>query len=162
MDEKNSTMKKVFKALTVISAMYGAILALAQAIQKLSHKFEQQNIGQKKKTYVNFMNGRSFSLENEEIEEISIQACMGGVDLDLSKADLEDITHINIHSLMSGIVIKVPPMVNVRMEDSFMLMGGMANMVPKYNEDDLKTIVVHSFALMGGICIKMIPDAEAN
>ena len=162
MDEKNSTMKKVFKALTVISAMYGAILALAQAIQKLSHKFEQQNIGQKKKTYVNFMNGRSFSLENEEIEEISIQACMGGVDLDLSKADLEDITHINIHSLMSGIVIKVPPMVNVRMEDSFMLMGGIANMVPKYNEDDLKTIIVHSSALMGGICIKMMPDTDAD
>ena len=162
MDEKNSTMKKVFKALTVISAMYGAILALAQAIQKLSHKFEQQNIGQKKKTYVNFMNGRSFSLENEEIEEIPIQACMGGVDLDLSKADLEDITHINIHSLMSGIVIKVPPMVNVRMEDSFMLMGGIANMVPKYNEDDLKTIIVHSSALMGGICIKMMPDTDAD
>ena len=162
MNEKNSTMKKVFKALTVISAMYGAILALAQAIQKLSHKFEQQNIGQKKKTYVNFMNGRSFSLENEEVEEISIQTCMGCIDLDLSKADLEDITHINIHSLMSGIVIKVPPMVNVRMEDSFMLMGGIANMVPKYNEDDLKTIIVHSSALMGGICIKMMPDTDAD
>ena len=104
------------------------------------------------------MNGTSFSLENEEIEDISIYACMGGVDLDLRKADLEDVTRINIHNLMSGVVIKVPPMVNIRMENSFTIMGGFANMVPKYNDDTLKTIVIRSSALMGGVCIKMIPE----
>lgn len=158
MNEKNGTFKKLLKVTTIISAIYGSVLALAQMVQKFSHKLDKQNVGQKKKTYVNFMNGTSFSLENEEIEDISIYACMGGVDLDLRKADLEDVTRINIHNLMSGVVIKVPPMVNVRMENSFTIMGGFANMVPKYNDDTLKTIVIRSSALMGGVCIKMIPE----
>ena len=162
MEEKNSTFKKLLKVTTIISALYGSVIALAQTMQKLSHKLEQKNTGQKKKTYINFMNGRSFSLENEEIETLSIYAFMGGVDLDLRKADLEDVTHINIYSMMSGVVIKVPPMVNVCMDNNITIMGGIANMVPKYKEEDLKTIVVHSTALMGGISIKMIPEEEEN
>ena len=160
MEEKNNTSKKIFKVLTTIAAVYGAIIAFANTIQKLAQKVEAQNSEQKKKTYINFMNGRSLSLENEEVEEISIDTCMGGMDLDLRKADLADVTYINIRSLMSGVVVKVPPMVNVRMENSITIMGGFANMVPKYENEDLKTIVVRSSALMCGVCIKMVPDTD--
>lgn len=165
MDElQNTTQKSRFcaavKVVAVIAAVYGAFIAIGRYMAKKSSELDAQNVGQKVKKYLAFMNGRNIKVGNEEIEEIDIRSYMGGVELDLTEAYITQDMDIKIHSVMSGVNIKVPPMVRVNVSDSVNVMGGVANLVPNYETEELPTIFVSVENLMGGIAVQMVPEKE--
>ena len=101
------------------------------------------------------MNGGKKNLKGERVESIKLTGIMGGVELDLTEAQLADHVTIQVYSLMSGVVIKVPPMVEVR-DDSRCIMSGVANMVPRYNTAGLPMIHVNADCVMSGVSIKVV------
>ena len=166
MEELQNTMTQrsrfgtAVKVIAMIAAVYGAFVAIGRYMAKKSSELDEQNIGQKVKKYLAFMNGRNIKIGNEQIEEVNIRSYMGGVELDLTEAYITQDMDIKIHSVMSGVNIKVPPMVRVNVSDSVNVMGGIANLVPKYENEELPTIFVSVENLMGGIAVQMIPEKE--
>lgn len=166
MEELQNTMTQrsrfgaAVKVIAAIAAVYSAFVTVGRYMAKKSSELDEQNIGQKVKKYLAFMNGRNIKIGNEQIEEVNIRSYMGGVELDLTEAYITQDMDIKIHSVMSGVNIKVPPMVRVNVSDSVNVMGGIANLVPKYENEELPTIFVSVENLMGGIAVQMIPEKE--
>lgn len=158
--KQKGSLKTAVKVIAVLAAAYGVFVALGRYMAKKSRELDEQNIGQRVKKYLAFMNGRNIKIGNEQIEEINIRSYMGGVELDLTEAYITQDIDIKIHSVMSGINIKVPPMVRVNMSDSINIMGGFANLVPNYETEELPTIFVSIENLMGGIAVQMVPEKE--
>ena len=152
-------MKKGFiflcKAVATIGAIGSFLVLTSKYMSKKSKELESKNKGQKIKKYQICMDGKQVKISEEEVEEISVQCCMSGFVLDLTKAYIASDVTIKVQSLMSGVKIIVPPMVQVVYENSVNIMGGMANLVPTYEKEELPTIHIFVENLMGGISVSM-------
>lgn len=159
--KKKSGLAVLFKLAVVIGAAYAAVVAVGKFIAKKTKELEEKNCGQTKKKYLSVMNGQIIKIGREPIEEIFIQTYLGGVTLDLTEAVLEKETDVNIRGLMSGVAVKVPPMVRVVLEGTNIL-SGFANMVPNYEAEELPTVYVYAESVMSGIAVQMVPEASQN
>ncbi len=156
--KKASGFSKLMKFIAVIGAIYAACVAIGKFVEKKAQELERKNQGEKEKNYLAFMNGKAIKLGKEEVEEITVKTYLGGVTLDLTEATLAKETEVRINSLMSGVVVKVPPMVRVVLEGTN-IMGGFANMVPSYEAESLPVVYVYAESVMGGIAVQMVPDS---
>ena len=57
-----SRIGKAVKVIAVIAAVYGAFVAVGRVMSKKARELEQQNIGQKVKRYLAFMNGKNIKI----------------------------------------------------------------------------------------------------
>ena len=142
-----------------IAAVYAALTAVGKLVAKKARELEEKNAGQKKKSYLTVMNGQLVKIGNEEIEEITLRAYLGGVTIDLTEAEFAKETQINITGVISGVAIKVPPMVRVQLTGTNVL-SGFANMVPNYEAEDLPVVTVYAQSMMSGIAVQMVPEAK--
>ena len=157
-EEKTGSMVgTIVKTVIVISAVHAGLIVLARHMSNKARELEKHNAGQKNKKYMTFMNGRELRISKEEVNDISIRTMMGGVNLDLTEAYITQDMEIRIQSVMSGVAIKVPPMVRVVL-DGTNIMGGFANMVPTYEREDIPTIRIEAESIMGGISVEMVPE----
>lgn len=152
--KKGSRLGKGIKVLACIAAVYGAFVAFARYMADKDKEMEKGNYGSTEKKYLSFMNGKNIKISREPVEDIQIRAVMGGVELNLTEAYITKDMDITIKAVMSGVHIIVPPMVRVIL-DGTNAMGGFANMVPGYEDEDLPTIFVTADSVMGGIAIEM-------
>jgi len=161
--EEKTTKKSAFgvlcKIIFIVIAVYTALKAFGAFVAKKTKELEAKNAGQKSKKYLAVMNGQVIKISKEPVEEISLRSYLGGVTLDLTDALLEQETEISVHGLMSGVVIKVPPMVRVELEGMNFL-SGFANMVPKYETEDLPVVYVYAESLMSGVAVQMVPEKK--
>lgn len=157
--KKNGVCGVLLKIILVLGMIHGALLALGKYMAKRARELEEGNEGQKKKNYMAFMSGKDIRIGREEVEKISIQSCMGGVNLDLTGAEIRRDMKIDIQATMSGVAIKVPPMVRVEL-DGTNVVSGFANMVPVYEAEELPTIRIYAECVMSGISVEMVPDRE--
>lgn len=155
---KSSTLGTVVKTVVVLGAIHAGLVALGRYMSNKTKELEKDNEGQQSKKYMAFMNGKDIRISKEEVKEISIRCVMGGVNLDLTEAYIAEDMEIKIQAVMSGVAIKVPPMVRVKL-DGTNIMGGFANMVPAYEKEDIPTITIDAESIMGGITVEMIPEA---
>ena len=155
MKEKNGFVT-LCKVIGVTAIMYSAGVAVKTYLSKKAGKLEQENQGQKEKKYLCFMDGKGIKVKEEEVEKIEIDACMGGVTLDLTEAYIARDVELKVKAVMSGIEIKVPPMVHVVLEGTN-VMSGFSNMVPIYEKEEIPTISVFAECVMSGISVQMIP-----
>ena len=158
---KKSVFGGFVKLIVVLGAVYAGIVAAGKLVAKKMQQLEKKNVGNKEKKYLSVMNGQVIKISKEPVEEISIQAYLGGVTLDLTEALLEKETEVTIRGLMSGVVVKVPPMVRVVL-DGTNILSGFANMVPNYEAEDLPTVYVYAESVMSGIAAQMEPDVEKD
>ena len=161
MEETNrkSGFSGFIKLVAVLCAIYAGMVAAGKYIAKKTRELEEANAGQKKKKYLAVMNGQMIKISKEPVEEISLRTYLGGVTVDLTEAFLEKETEIRISSVMSGVAIKVPPMVRVELKGSNAL-SGFANMVPNYEAEDLSTVYVYAESVMSGIAVQMVPEVK--
>lgn len=159
MEEKKSWFSRFFKLTVVIGTIMSVIMAISKWVAGKTEELEEENEDRTQKNYLFVMNGQSICLDQEAVEEINIRSYLGGVNLDLSKALLAQETDIDIYGLMSGIVIKVPPMVRVILNGTNIL-SGFANMVPNYETEDLPTVYVTAECIMSGVSVQMVPEVE--
>lgn len=157
--KKEGNFGKAVRVISAIATVYGIFVAVGRYMSKKARELEQKNIGEVSKGYLAFMNGKNIKITNEPVEEIYLSSYMGGVELDLTKAYITKDLDIKIRSVMSGVHIKVPPMVRVIL-DGNNIMGGFANLVPGYETEELPTIFIMAENIMGGIAVQMVPEAE--
>lgn len=159
--KKKSTFGILCKVVLAVAAAYAAVYAAGKLVAKKTKELEEKNDGQKKKRYLSAMNGKIIKIGKEPVEEIDIHTYLGGVTLDLTGADFSKEMEVNINSLMSGVIIKVPPMVRVVLDGSNML-SGFANMVPQYETEELPVVFIYAESLMSGIAVQMVPDVKKD
>ena len=146
---------KVLRMLTALAAVYGALQMIAALMMWKGKQMEEENRGRTHKRFLSFMNGCNRRLKGEKVEFIDLTSIMGGAELDLTGAELAEVTTIHICAVMSGVIIKVPPMVEVR-EDAKSVMSGIANMVPHYNREGIPEIRIDAECMMAGVSIKVV------
>lgn len=151
----------LLRFITFLAAAYGMLQAIASLMMWEGKRLEKENKDNPKKNYLNFMNGCSRRLKGEAVERIDMTSVMGGVELDLTGAKLSAVTELHVRALMSGVAIKVSPMVEVQ-DDTRSIMSGVANMVPHYNREDIPVIRLDAECIMSGISIRVVCPEEDN
>ena len=143
--------------LTLVAAAYGVIQAIAALMMWEGKRLERESSGKPKKKFLNFMNGSNRKIKGELVEKIELISVIGGTELDLTGCILAPFTEIRVSAVMSGVVIKVPPMVEVQ-EDVRSVMGGVANLVPDYDREGLPVIRLDVESIMSGVTVKVIVE----
>ena len=158
---KKHSFQKLIQLLVTLVIFYDLVQLLAALMMWRGRRLERENQIKTHKKYLSFMNGCARKLKGETVESVEVTAMMGGMELDLTGAKLAEQTYIRVNSLMSGVIIKVPPLVEVR-EDARSIMSGIANMVPRYNREGLPVIYLDTKALMSGISIKVVCEEKTE
>lgn len=149
--KKKSKGKTVVKVIVAIAAIQGILKVVSMYKNK---KNEKQSAIEGTKKYTVWMNGKQERLQEEELRSIEIQAVMSGIDLDLSKLKIKEDMFISGKAIMSGVCIRVPEDINVKLNCKTVL-GACANSVPKYADETLPTIFVEVDGIMSGIAVKL-------
>ena len=87
----------------------------------------------------------------------SMFSWLGGIAVDLRKAQLAPDAHLDVRSVLGGIAIRVPPGWRVE-SDVKALGGGVAIGVPEPEVDDAPTLRLDGFSAFGGIAVGAKPD----
>lgn len=152
--KEKSLLGKLFRLVMFAVAVYGAVTALAKVMVRLANRLEEDNEGNEKKRYLNFMNGRNIRFDGEKVLNVEVNAIASGVEIDLTEAEISEDTEVCVRALMSGVVVKVPPMVRVEVEDTDVLSGFM-NLVPNYENENLPVLHVTVQSLLSGVKVEM-------
>lgn len=154
-------MKKGFvilgKLVAGVTLLSSVAIFMKKYMSRKSEELERNNEGQKEKKYQICMDGKQVKICQEEVEDISINCCMGGFVLDLTESYIAKDVNIKVQSIMSGGKIIVPPMIRVVVTGEFSVMSGIANLVPMYEKEEIPTIYISVKNIMGGFSVQMQP-----
>jgi hypothetical protein len=90
----------------------------------------------------------------------SMLAWFGGIDVDLSDAELAPEARLSVHTLYGGIAIKTPP--NWRVESNAQaLFGGVDTRTPADEDPDAPVLTLVGMALFGGIAVSAETDGSS-
>lgn len=153
-EEKRSLLGRLFRLAMFVVAVYGALTAIAKVMVRLANRLEEDNDGSESKRYLNFMNGRNIRFSGETVSDVEVNAVAAGVELDLTEATLSEETEVCVRAMMSGVVVKVPPMVRVEVDDTDVLSGFM-NLVPNYENEELPVVRIKVQSLLSGVKVEM-------
>jgi predicted membrane protein len=137
---------------TIVIAL--AVLALVVAASMLETKpKDSQATGGLVIDITQFMGGNERVVENETVGTININAVFGGVQLDLTKAKIDQKAEAYIDVAFGGVEIIVPKDWQVRNEASAVF-GGVS--VPRQAEatDSTKILYLQGNAIFGGIEVR--------
>lgn len=134
--------------------VYGAIKALTKVMGQLTNRLEENNDGNEKKRYLSFMNGRNLSFREEKLSDMEAYAVTAGLEVDLTEAELTGDARVCVRALGSGVMIKVPSMMRVEVENSNVL-SGFVNLVPKYENENLPVLHLTVQTILSGVRVEM-------
>ncbi len=103
------------------------------------------------------MDGREFMSVTPNLMKGEAVACMGGIELDLTEANIGDGAILELKAIMGGIEVLVPPTWRVEMR-SISRMSGVVNLTDPDEPADGPLLLVDADALMGGIVV-MTPES---
>ena len=143
-------MRKLVRAL----AWFIAIQVLAQVVgQVLSRKMSSGDAASDDFKLAAFLTGKQFKSESADLRAGKVVTTMGGVDIDLREATLDEAgAHLDLTATMGGIRVVVPETWAVEVESEEMA-GGFDSRVTPLDElpDDAPRLRVHAVARMGGV-----------
>lgn len=119
-----------------------------KAVNEKIKKINKDNL----ESYCATFSGQKVNLTGDEFKGLQLDAIFGGIDVDLTSANIESEQIINATSVFGGINIIVPKGVNVKVKSNS-LFGGVDNKV-KYDKDSDKTIYINAHCLFGGVDVK--------
>ena len=103
---------------------------------------------------VSSMSGVNFKSQASALRSIGIVAYMGGVELDLTAAQIVDGAVVSIRAVMGGVEVTVPETWRVEVTSS-VFMGGVANETdPDAVADDAPVLVIDAMTVMGGVDVR--------
>lgn len=141
--------KLIFPVILVVTGL--SLLLKDKLGAKVKQKIKTLNQEGLEEYYATF-SGQEINPQGDEFKGASLNAIFGGIDLNLTEAQIQKDTLINVTSVFGGVNIKIPSNVNVKVQ-STSIFGGVDNNVKKYTEN-LPTIYVKAFCLFGGADIK--------
>lgn len=151
-EEKCSFIGGLFRLATFAVAVYGAVMAAKKVLTRLTTRLEEDNEGNESKRFLSCLGSREICLEEEEVSGIEVIAAGSFTELDLSEAIFSDETFVKVRTLGGKTIIKVPPMVRVKLEGKGVLCG-FSNMVPSYEDESLPIVYVSAESI--GACVKI-------
>jgi hypothetical protein len=99
------------------------------------------------------MGGREFISASDGLRSIGVLAFMGGVELDLSNAQIVDGALVTIRAFMGGVDLIVPDGWRVEVSNT-VFMGGVDNRTnPDFVGESAPLLIVDTMAVMGGVDI---------
>jgi len=153
-EEKCCMLRTLFRLAMFAATVYGAVTAAKKVMTRLANRLEADNEGKQEKRYLSFFNGKKVGFEGEAVSGLEVYAVASGAEFDLTGAELSEYTEVCVRSMLSGVVVKVPPMVRVEVEDTDVLSGFM-NLVPNYEEENLPVVHIKVQSLLSGVKIEM-------
>ena len=106
----------------------------------------------------NVMAGSSSKFVTKDFTGGKVTCIMGGSELNLTEADLQNNATPRVFILMGGMEMRIPKEWNVKL-DMFPIMGGVEDQITKFPEnvvDKSKVFIITGYVVMGGIEIKRI------
>lgn len=149
---KKSAGKKVVKAVLAIAAINGVLYVLSKQKNQAEKKNESKNENSEIKVHDVFMNAKQIKVE-DEFQGIVLKSVMSGVEIDLRNAIIKKDVYITCKNIMSGISIRVPAGVNVKLENKDIL-SGTDNAVPEYEGEEVPTIYIEAKSILSGLAIR--------
>lgn len=105
-------------------------------------------------TYTSTFSEEKINLDNEKLENCSINSIFGSVSLDLRNVVIDEDVVINNYVVFGGVTIKVPKDVNI-VVNTTSIFGGVDNKTGRNkSKENVKTIYIEGTILFGGIDIK--------
>lgn len=151
-EKKCSLIGSLFRLATFAVAVYGAVMAAKKVLTRLATRLEEDNEGNESKRFLSCLGLREICLEGEEVSGVEVITAASSTELDLSEAILSDETFVKVRALGGKIVIKVPPMVRVKLEGKGVLCG-FFDMVPSYEDESFPVVFVDAESI--GACVKI-------
>ena len=145
--------KLIFPAILIIIG--AGIIFKEQVGTKVNEKIKELNENtdkEKLEEYYATFSGQTINLKGEIFKGANVNAIFGGLDLNITEAEINKDTLINATAVFGGIDIKVPSNVNVQVKSTG-IFGGTDNKIKKVTEN-MPTIYIKSFCLFGGVDIK--------
>jgi Domain of unknown function (DUF1707)/Cell wall-active antibiotics response 4TMS YvqF len=165
LDELESRLERAYAARTTeaLDAVLAGLPALSPKREGTAPAVASEV--SRSRTFVAFMSGVVRRGAWVVPKHISAIAFMGGIELDLREATLDQgVTEISILAVMGGVVVTVPP--NVRLEvDGFAFMGGFEDQLkqPASGDPSAPVVRVTGFAFMGGVETRVLaPGAPVD
>lgn len=107
--------------------------------------------------------GAEPSTTSQQFRSATLTAIMGGIELDLRRADIQGRADISVFAFWGGVEIKVPPTWRVTVR-GLPLLGGWENNAAEPTDPNAPELVVHITTIMAGAEIKNstkgLPAAE--
>lgn len=153
MEEKEPKVYRLVRLAKAIISIYGLIIAAKKFMERLNRKFEEDSAKGGIKRKLLFLNGENIKVEGTT-GDLEVYTALSGVIIDLTKARLKGETTLTVYGIMSGISIKVPPMVRVE-NDGLELVGGYASLVPAYEDQSLPLLRLKGVTVLSGEEIKI-------
>lgn len=124
------------------------------AIDKVNSKIKELNASKKgqDKEYCACFSNQKLDFDDEKFEGCDLSAVFGGVECNLTTAEIKKDIVINASAIFGGIKIFIPKDVNVKV-NSNSVFGGVENKI-KNSKDNKATIYINSTCLFGGVEIK--------
>ncbi len=144
-------MKKLMKLFVFFAAFQIVMMVLGRA---LKGKFLSQEIAEGEINAVGVTGGAEEKVKITDFRGGYLRAVMGGVQLDLTEATVENPpATLEITVVMGGAEIKVPENWNVSV-DTRTIMGGVHEHVgPEFDEAETPDLVLTGRVVMGGVVI---------
>ncbi|MBQ9120614.1 MAG: hypothetical protein IJY09_11280 [Lachnospiraceae bacterium] len=149
---RKSVLGKVLGAAAVLAAVGALIKTYGAHRRKIAEQKEAATKDSSYKVYEVFCNGKSIEV-TEGFAGADIRCFVGGICLDLSKAELEKDVYIDLHNSFGGIEIKLPEGVNVS-DEATCICGGVAKLVDDYEGEDVRTVHITGKTFFGGLAIR--------
>lgn len=107
------------------------------------------------KNYSVYFGGKDVRLDNHEFTGATMSVAFGGIELDLSRAIIQQNVVIDAFCALGGIDIRVPNNVKVEV-DCTPILGGVDNKVsaPYSDGKPVPTIYINATCILGGIDVK--------
>jgi hypothetical protein len=152
--QKASTRKKILKFVAIMAAMNASIKLISMYKGKKAKKID---LPEGEYCYILKMDGKQFKFENQEVKKITLNTKMSGIDLDLSNIKNINGLRIICKGLMSGICIRVPKDIAVKVELKAKL-SGLANSIPVYLDENLPIIYISGKVYFSGVDIRLVQN----
>lgn len=147
------SIQKISKLiLPIILVLVGIHIIFKDSINK---RFIENTINVNKdnlESYCATFSGQKVNITGENFKGLKLDAIFGGIDVDLTSADIKSDQVINASAIFGGIDIIVPKGINVKVKSNS-IFGGVNNKI-KDDKNNTNTIYVNASCLFGGVDIK--------
>ena len=117
---------------------------------KVNDKIKEVHNKDSAEYYATF-SGQNLDFSEQEFKGAKLNAIFGGIDLDLTKADIKEDATLEVLTVFGGVDIKVPNDVAVKVKSSS-IFGGVSN---KANTESVKRVIyIKAICVFGGCDIK--------
>lgn len=154
MENKKRFIKYVTAILIIVGGL-GLLSKLQERVERKEGKIVSNNTEETLHVFeiANFLGGNQKKISVEKFGGASINNMMGGVEIDLREATIEQDAHIDVAMMMGGVVLKIPKEWDV-IFDTTVFLGAVNDKKPVTIKSSAPKLYISGSIMMGAIDIE--------